>query len=271
MRSRASAGAAAGLCPRLEEVEVDSDREGAHAGRAVAVLDEHLVALDARAETAHGAVEEVVGVAAHVEADQVAGQEPGEDLALPGQQPEYVVGGKGNVEEEGQLHIGQLAPDPHRREHQMVVVHPDHVRFAAFPDDGVAETVVDPDVGLPLPVVELRARRHGVEQRPERAVRQAVVVARDLGLGERHRLDPVRLLGARELLPFPHVEARPADPGARALAQHRLEGGDQAPGGRTSLEALRRAAERKGKTIARDDEGPIGGSRCARGGHGSRA
>ena len=99
---------------------------------AVAVLDQPWPSRSTLAPSrALDAVEEVLGVALHVEADQVAGQEAPQQLAIPRQQPEDVVGRKRNVQEEGlgEHRRASSRRMPAGREHQLVVVDPDQVEL----------------------------------------------------------------------------------------------------------------------------------------------
>jgi hypothetical protein len=90
------------------------------------------------------------------------------------------------------------------------------------------EAVVHLLVGRVVASVEAGPVRHGVQQRPERAVREAVVVARELRLRDQDGSDGVVLAVGRNALAVAQIDAGPADPGAAALAQHGLEGRDQA-------------------------------------------
>ena len=101
---------------------------------------------------------------------------------------------------------GRRAREHRRDEHQLVVVNPDRDRPAVVRGDDVGEALRSPACRIPSRGRRSECGREVVEERPEDAVREAVVVARDLTRcevdGERaHRfelaLDGLDLLGVR--------------------------------------------------------------------------
>ena len=111
-----------------------------------------------------------------METDQVGPDDPLQQLAPPGQQPEELVRWEGNVQKEANLRVGQLLADHAGQQHQLIVVDPDAVVWFDYLEQGVAEAPVDPHVGLPEILVVYRVVGEIVEQRPDGVVREAVVV-----------------------------------------------------------------------------------------------
>ena len=125
---------------------------------------------------------EVRGVALGLEADEVEGAEPaGEPLVLR-QRGEDLGRREGDVQEEA--HVPVPAGLPHLLAHQqeMVVVHPDGVVLAGELREQPGEAAVDLLVGLELGFVEMGEVDAVVEDRPERAVGVAEIVALVFGL-----------------------------------------------------------------------------------------
>ncbi len=131
---------------------------------------------------------EVVAVLGDVEADQIGAQHALQDRGAPGQDAEDLGRRKRDVQEEADAGLGQLLADHGRGQGQLVVVDPDQVAGAMAAHDLVGEAAVDGPVDLPLALgVEPDLVEQVVEQRPQHAVREAVVVARDLVPGQLHR------------------------------------------------------------------------------------
>jgi hypothetical protein len=219
---------------------------------------EQLVAVNARAEAALDAVEKVLGVAPHVKADQVAGEQGAQDLPVPREEAEDVVGRKGDVEEEGERVLRQVPADARRAEHQLVVVDPHDPGVTGLGHDRRAEAFVHLLVGFPVPRIETGSRRQGVKKRPQGPIGEAVVVARHLRLAEEHGRDAAGPAPDRDALAIADVDAGPPHPGPAALAQHRLQCGHEATRGGPSLEPLGGAAEGEGQPVAGDDDRAVG-------------
>jgi hypothetical protein len=184
----------------LEQLEVDSERVHADLHGPVAVLNEHRPPVDALAEKKLDAVHEVPGIAVNVEADEIAREHAAQNLAAPGQQAKEVVRREWNVQEERDPRVAHLRADVSRGPHQVVVVHPDQRLVAAVLEGRVGEARVHPLVGIPLVAVELCQFWKRVEQRPERSVREAVIVTLDVRLAQRHVADLIRHVHPRQLL-----------------------------------------------------------------------
>ena len=253
------------LGERLEAVELDPDGKAPDPRGAVAVLHHHLAPVDPGPQGALGAVEEVLRVAPHVEADEIAGEQGLEDLARPGEQAEDVVGREGDVEEEGEVGAGAFVSHRDGCEHELIVVQP-HEPVLGLREGRLGEAPVDAPVVLPLATVEVGAGRERVHQRPERAVREAVVVALDLGLAQGNGVDPVGEPVRGDRLSLAQVDAGPADPRAAALTQHRIERGDEPARGRAPLQPFRGAREGERQAVAGHHDGPLAGRarRCLR-------
>src|SRR6185503_16863402 len=81
--------------------DVDADREGADAHLAAFPPHRLAAVVDLRPEQPLAAAEEVAGILPGVEADEVGTKQPLEHLAAPGESAEHLLGGEGDVEEEG--------------------------------------------------------------------------------------------------------------------------------------------------------------------------
>ena len=174
------------------------------------------------------AVEEVRRVARRVEADEVAREQPAQELAVPRQDAEDVVRRERNVEEEGDPRAGPSAAQrarprasagsrgsrPARRARR---ARPRARAKRAFTASYASHSFA----------VELHAGRERVEERPQRAVREAVVVELDLLRRERDRRELVarRRSGACRRAERP---PGPAEPRAAVAGERRLERGHEA-------------------------------------------
>jgi hypothetical protein len=165
-----------------------------------------------------------------LEGDEVRSQEAPSHLLSSRQNPEHVGRGEGDVQKESDGGLGDRLPQQLRQQHELVVVDPDQVAGTHPRRHGIAETMIGVDVGVPPFRVELEARGELVKERPERAVRVAVIEA----LHER----PRQLHRDVAVLPLPSGEqlllrggwtfgdvAGPADPKAAGSAEHRLQRG----------------------------------------------
>ena len=166
-----------------------------------------------------------------VKADQVGAEEPLEDLIAPREGAEDVARRKRDVEKEADLRPRNQPPQEPRNEHQLVVVNPNQVARLVALGDGGGELLVHLTIGVPVVGVRRDEIELVVKERPENAVREAVVVALHFVGREVHRnrarLGELRVhLGPRFGRDLRHV-ARETDPQpARALmrpAQPRRE------------------------------------------------
>jgi hypothetical protein len=107
-------------------------------------------------------------------------------------------------------------------------VHPHGRADVRDPGGRVGEPAVHVDVGLPPVPVVARLRDHVVVQRPQRVVRETLVVVLDLTGVQRDRHHPDALVFER--LEFDVGSARPAHPGSVRRLHQRLERGDEASG-----------------------------------------
>jgi hypothetical protein len=237
-------------------VEVDTDRRRDHLHGPVAVFDDHRVPVDAVTQPPLDTIQKVLGVAAHMEADQVAGEYPEKDLAIPRQQAVDVIWWEGNVKEEREPQIGLPAPDGAAREHQLVVVDPRQFGVARTRNRHPGEAVVDRHVGVPVGSLETGAARERMEQRPERPVREAVVVVPHLRLGQRDGCDAVRIVRLLHRLARAKLAAWPAHPRATPLAEHRIECAHQTTDRAATLGTPTGPAHRERQTIADDHQRP---------------
>jgi hypothetical protein len=221
------AGDTAGLL--IEEIEVDADWKDPDLRDPVSQLDDHRLAVDASAEQTLDAIEEVARVALDVEADQVAGEQAAKQLAVPGAEPKDVVGGEGNVHEEGDPLAERELTEVFGNEHQMVVVDPDQLSLACVLGGQPGEALVDLLVALPVPALETGQGGKGVEERPQGPVGEAVVVEGDLAVAQQNRHHVVVLHPGREAFARLDLDSGPADPGTAPPADHRLQSRDQPP------------------------------------------
>ena len=215
----------------LEAGGIDRDREVAGddaSGLAVAGgrVDDGAVRLVA--EQAAHRTREVPGIRCPLEADHVGAEESVDDLAPPRQLRVDAVGGEGDVVEEPDHEVGAgLAQHP-RHQLQLVVLHPDHRAVGCRARGRLGEAAVDAHVRVPPLAVERRRRDHVVVERPERVVRESLVVLLELVGRERHRddRDAVVLEGVELAV----GDAGPADPGAVGGTHDGFEGRDQSAG-----------------------------------------
>jgi hypothetical protein len=137
-----------------------------------------VLVLDARLERAVDRVEEVPAVALHVEAQEVAAEQPVEELFGPGQEPPHLAVRPGDVPEVGDEKVGAGPPQHARQEREVVVVDEDHARrVAELVEHRVGEGPVGRAVVRPVSMAEDRRHVRDVAERPERLVGEAVVVA----------------------------------------------------------------------------------------------
>ena len=184
---------------------------------------------------ARGQPPKVADAARGVETDEICPEQPLDDPSAPRELHEQLGGRERDVQEEPDAQVGPQLPQRGGEQLQLVVLDPDRGVPAGDLGHHLGESLVDADVGLPPVPVERGRRDHVVVQRPERAVGEALVVVLDLTGGQTHRVQLQAVLDER--LDVGVGQPGPADPGAVAAAQHRLEGGDEATG--AALPALR--------------------------------
>ncbi len=161
--------------------------------------------------------------------------------------------GERDVVEEPDPHVRALGADHLRHELELVVVHPDDGARGCLRDGGVGEALVDAAVRVP-PRAVVRGRGDDVVvERPERVVREALVVPLDLVGRERHGHE-AHLVGV-ERLARQVGRAGPADPGTVGRLHDGLERRDQASGRPLPLD-LTAGADREvhGQPVGHHDE-----------------
>ena len=170
----------------LDQRGVDADREGrgAHA-RAAGHL--HRVGVDdpAAAEQAHVGLE-AVHVALGLEAHQVVGVHAGEQPHVVRQRLHQVGRGHRHVQEEADLAAEAAFAQQRTQRDQVVVVHPDGVVLVQHRRQLLGEQRVDLAVALAGGAVVVHQVQAEVQQRPQRAVGEAVVVGVQVRLGQVH-------------------------------------------------------------------------------------
>ncbi len=217
---------------------LDRDRIGLHQRLVLAERDRRMLVLDARLEEAVDRLDEVLAVETGVEAQDRRAQHALQDLAPPRADAERFRVGPGDVPEGQDGRVGQLLAHHRGQQREVVVLHQhDGILAARLGHDGVGEALVDGLVGLPVRLAEHRAHVRHVAQRPQALVGKAEVVAL-LFLGRQPQAAQLVVVLARR-----HgdavvgvddlavgVAAAVRDPGARAGAHHRLDGGHEAAG-----------------------------------------
>jgi hypothetical protein len=124
-----------------------------------------------------------------VEPDDARPQHAGENLAPPRHDLKHVRGRKRDVQEEPDRGLRQPIAHEAGHEQQVVVVYPDHVAVPVLADHRGGEALVDRAVRVPVGERERNAIDLIVEQRPEDAVADAVVIRLGLAARDLHRLD----------------------------------------------------------------------------------
>jgi hypothetical protein len=144
--------------------------------------------------------------------------------------------------------VGTLLAEEGRHELQVVVVDPHHRAGGSDVRQRDGEALVDRPVRVPLLAVEAGVPDRVVVQRPQRVVREPLVVAGQLVPGQLHgeEVDAVDLERLGTVVGHPG----PADPGAVALAQERQQRADEPT--RAGRPAVGRA--RDGQPVGGDDE-----------------
>ena len=126
------------------------------------------LALDARFQHAVHGFQEIVAVRLDVEAHQIGAQQPVQQFALPGANPERFRIGPGNVPEDRHPGVRARALDQLRQQGEMVVLHHDHRTFfvADLFQHGRRELPVDGLVMFPVFRAERGPGVRDVAQRP---------------------------------------------------------------------------------------------------------
>ena len=175
-----------------------------------------------------------------------------------GQGAEQLLGGERDVEEEPDPGAGQPVAQEPGQEKQLVVVHPDQVAGAVVGRDHVGERLVRLDVALPVAHLERDLIQQVVEQRPEHAVRVALVEPGDQVGGERDLDQPHggELPVKAGLLHGVEVGrgARPADPQPIRVLVRPHEPGGEAAGAPLHLDAAFGGADGDGQPVGDDQE-----------------
>ena len=113
----------------MEPLVGNTDGERSHPDRPAAVLHQHGRSVHPAAQTSPAAVDEVDAIVLDLETDEVTAQDALEDEVVPGEYPDDVPGGEGDVKEEadlaGDLILLRHRPDGGGGEHEMIVVDPD--------------------------------------------------------------------------------------------------------------------------------------------------
>ena len=241
---------------------VDRDRERLRqreAHRPVFLRDADAGGLGLVAQLAPHGTGEVARVGDPLEADHIGAEESLEHLAAPRQLRVEAVCRERDVVEVADREVGTSLAEHARDELQLVVLHPHRGALGGDLGGGDREASIDPDVRVPPDPAIPRCRDHIVVQRPDRVVREALVVELHLFGAQRHRDEggPFELEG----LELRVRHARPADPRAVRTSHHRFECRDQ---------ASRRAAPRGGSHLRPRHGRPAAGSRRRRDQPGSR-
>ena len=212
-RSAAACAVSGSAAMRVELGEVDRDREGA---RPCTLRPSYGIERARRRDVDEPAadLQEVLRRDGPLEADEVRAEHPLDDLLAPRQLHEQLLRRQRDVQEEADPQIGPQRAQHGRHEVQLVVVHPHGRALRGHRRGEVGEALVGLDVALPPLAAEL-GRAHGVVvERPQRAVREALVEALDLAGVEADRRQPHAAVVER--LRGRPGDARPSRPTIRA-------------------------------------------------------
>jgi hypothetical protein len=183
----------------VELLRVDTDRKCANRNDLSVVLDavggggqapslsvtvNHSTARDL--QDTRAAAEEVARIVVGVEADQVALEHTAEDLVSDGEDAVDLGAGEGCVQEEADLDVllgvANLLAQHLGHEHEVVVVHPDHVVVLHVLRDRLGEQAVGLHVCLPGRLVEGNLTGVVVEERPHDGICECVSRLQLLGI-----------------------------------------------------------------------------------------
>ncbi|KAG1090440.1 hypothetical protein G6F40_013130 [Rhizopus arrhizus] len=161
---------------------------------------------------------EAIGVALGLEADQVVGIQRGEQPQVIGHGLQQVGRGHRDVQEEADAAADAAFAQQRTERDQVVVVDPDDVVLAQQRGELVGEQRVDLVVGLAGATVVVDQVQAEVQQRPQRAVGEAVVVTVNFALAQVQgdELDVAVLLRVQRATALAHALAAPSEPPAAA-------------------------------------------------------
>jgi hypothetical protein len=233
---------------------VHGDREGLGADEPLAYgpLRPDVTATRRQARPAAGA-QEVVRVGRPLESDEVGAEQPVEDLTAPGELREQLVGRERDVVEEADPQVRSNVAEQLRHQLELVVLHPDGRAGGCLGGGDVREPPVDVHVAVPPAAVVDRRGDDVVVERPQRAVRHALVVVRDLPAGQRDG-DEVHVGGVERRRRLP-LGPGPPDPRATVLPEHRLQRGDEpSRAGQPGDAAVGFVTPVDGQPVGHDDE-----------------
>jgi hypothetical protein len=170
--------------------------------------------------------QEVRGVGAALEPEQVRAEQALDHLPPPGKLGEDLVAGERYVVEEADAQVLALLAEHPRHQLHLVVVHPHGRAVRGLLGRRLGERPVDRHVGVPPLAMKLRLRDHVVVERPQGGVAEALVEVPELlgGQAHPHQVQAVRVEPARRRAGV----AGPPDPHPPGLVHDRPERGDQA-------------------------------------------
>ena len=174
---------------------------------------------------AQAGVDEVLPVLVRLEADHVRAQHPVDELVAPREAGEELRGRKRDVQEEADRLQRAVAPEQGRQAGQLVVVDPEERVGRRNLERALGEALVGGVVVAPPAAVDDDVVDEPVAERPQRAVREAVVVVLDLGLAQGDRDELGGQVGQR----VRHVgrAAVPPDPEAGPGVERGTERADE--------------------------------------------
>ena len=241
---------------------LDRDRIAVDRGALAAADDGERLAVDPRLDEAIDGLQEVVAVELRVKAQDVAAEQPVQQLDAPRADRERLGIGPRDVPERDDRRLRQPVADHPRQQREMVVLDQhDRVLALRFRDDGIGELRVDGPILIPVGGAERRPHVGDVAQRPQPFVGEAVVVALRCSARQPQAADPVRRIVGRHGDAVVAIDdlaigaaAAVRDPRAGAGAHHRLERGDEAAGRLLHVNPLRRLDVDVRLAIGDDDD-----------------
>ena len=196
-----------------------------------------------------------------LEPNHVRAEEPAEQPLAPREHAEHLRAREGRVQEEPNPRAGRAPAEHLRREHEVVVVHPEHVARPVMIGCGRGEALVGRLVGVEEPVVVQPGHvEEMVEQRPERTVREPLVVPAHLRRvevdGHDAQIREARRHAAPQRLRDRRGHAGPADPEGVAPLVQRAERRREPAGGRHDHNIVADGAERDREAVGQDEQSP---------------